>query len=75
MITVKTISGRKEYTEVFTASCGHEQVVVTLGYKMTRKQAKIKRENLCTRCQLMQLLGNPTTEVKRAARNIIMENA
>jgi hypothetical protein len=54
-ISVRKIGCKNEYTETFHCACGHEQQVVTLGYKMERRQVKIKRQNPCLRCQVKEL--------------------
>jgi hypothetical protein len=55
-ITVHKIGKINEYTETFKCSCGHDEIVVTLGYKMERKQVKMKRQSPCLRCQLKELI-------------------
>jgi len=55
-ITVKKIGNKNEYTETLRCACGHVQEVVTLGYKMDRRQVKIKQQLPCLRCQIEALL-------------------
>jgi hypothetical protein len=58
-ITVRKIGRKNEYTETFRCACGHSQEVVTLGYKMERRQVKVKQQNPCLRCQ-MEALTSPS---------------
>lgn len=55
MITVVRVGGRNEYHETVRYLCGHVQEIVTLGYKMGRRQVAQKRMNHCPRCQLAAL--------------------
>ena len=61
-VTVRKIGKKNEYTETFRCSCGHDQDVVTLGYKMTRRQLKMKKQLPCFRCQMKALLSHDGKE-------------
>ena len=47
---------KTEYKENIRHSCGCVREVVTLGYKIPRRQAAIMRQNPCPKCQLADLL-------------------
>lgn len=68
MIKTKKIGNRIEYTETVIYSCGHRNDIVTLGYKMTRKQANMKRENICPSCQLRIILDQAATDGSHTKR-------
>ena len=52
--SVKKSSVVEKISEIFNR---HDQEVKTLGYKMERRQVKIKRQSPCLRCQMNGLVA------------------